>query len=152
MERPAHLDHLAQPALLAREESKVPQVPLASRVCLGLPAPLVRVASLVTRVFPERLGSLDRPAPEESVASLVSVALLGLRDSREAVDFLVLLALMGPRAPPVLQAHLGLRDHLACRACLGSAAQLVLLVPRETEVTPERKDRKVLLGRMVHEA
>lgn len=53
--RPELQDPQARLAQLAREESKVPQVLPDSRVCPDLPAPQVKVASQVTRVFPEKL-------------------------------------------------------------------------------------------------
>ncbi|CAL8250632.1 unnamed protein product [Arctogadus glacialis] len=149
MERLEHLDPTALLDLLEREESKDSPDPPVSRVFPDLQAPQESQANLASRVLmerPEFLGLLD---PEASVVSLERGVVLDPRVFRDPADFLVPPELMDPREPSGQLVLSEARDPPACRECPEREEQGASPVPRETEVTMERRDLRDLLARMV---
>jgi len=147
MVRLALLDPLGPLDLLEREESKDNLDLLVSRVCLDLPDPQEREESLVTWVFLERVELLVLLDPEVSVVSQVRGAVPDLRVFRDLVDFQ---ERQEPTDPRELSDQLDLReprDHPACKACQEREALAASPEPRETGVTTERRDLRVLLER-----
>lgn len=145
------LDPLALLDLLEREESRDSPDPPASRDCPDPPAPLVRVANPVMLVFLERVALLALLDPEESVASQVREAVLGLRVCRDPVVSPELQELTDPRVPLDHLVPPVPRDPPDCRECQEREGLVALVDPRETEVTMARKDLRVLLAKMVQE-
>lgn len=151
MERRVLLDPLAQPARLEREESRDNLVLMVSRVCLVLPALLVREANLETWVFLERLElpvplgpEVSEDFPEREVQP----------DPRVCKVLEVCLELLEPTAPKEaldLVVPQELRGLQVCKACLEREEELAFLDPRETGVIWERKDLRVRLVKTVLE-
>jgi len=148
MERPELLDPLALLALLEREASKDSLDPLASRVYLGLLAPLGREESLVTRVFLERVELPAPLDPEVSVGSQEREEVLDPRVFRDPVVCLEHLELMDPREPLGQAVPPVPRAPPACRVCPEREEPLASLDPRVTGEIMVRKDLRVLLARM----
>lgn len=110
--------------LLVREESRELLEVLDSRVFQDLRVPLVRLASLESRVCPVRLEPQDLLELEATEDSLVSVALLALLDPLVLVvppEQLETMVLREMLEPPVLPE---LRVPLDCRECLVSVVPL----------------------------
>lgn len=121
----AHRDLLDLLVLLVREESRDLLDLLDSRVSQDPREPLVRLASLESRVYPAKLEHQDPLELEAIEDSLVSVVHLGQLDLLVPVDHpepLEMMVLREMLEPPVL---LELRVLLDCRECLVSAVPLV---------------------------
>jgi len=145
------LDLLGPLDLLEREESKDNLDLQVSRVFLDLPDPQEREESLVTWVFLERVELLVLLDPEVSVDSQVRGEVPDLRVSRDLADFQ---ERQEPTDPRELSDQLDLReprDPPACRACQEREELAASPEPRETGVTTERRDLRVLLERTVVE-
>lgn len=110
--------------LLVRGESRDLLEVLDSRVFQDLRVPLVRLASLESRVCPVKLEPQDLVDLEATEDSLVSVALLALLDPLVLVvppELLETMVLREMLEPPVLPE---LRVLLDCRECLVSVVPL----------------------------
>lgn len=151
MVRPDLLAPLALLDLLEREESKASLDLLDSRACLDPQVPLVRLANLETRVFPEKVVLLVLLVREVNVVSLVREVVLDLRVFRDLVDFLGHPEVMDPRVLLDLLEPQDLRDPQVCRACPEREVREAFLDPKETEETTARRDLRELLERMVQE-
>lgn len=137
--------------LLVNEASRVLPGHQDSRDFLALRVPQVKVENKVTRVFLVKLELLALWVPGVNEVSQVNVDLLVHKVSRVPVVSLVLLVLMVPKVHLAQMAPLGLRVLQVYKECLARGEQLVLLGPRETEVTLVRKAQRGLLEKMVDE-
>jgi len=145
------VDLLGPLDLLEKEESKANLDHLVSRVCLAPPGPQEREESLVTRVFREKVELLAQQDPEVSVVSLARGVAPDPRVSRDLAEFQ---ERQEPTDPRELLDQLGLREpkaHPASRVCQEREALVASPEPRETGVTMERRDPRVLLERTVVE-